>query len=110
MVHILPGYPKQSDDSPDVFLLAFHLSLPQGVSESSIVSGDVLQKIVMSHKEKIQKSIDGEILSGDLIPSSTGKSDKVIPSNVIIGGSVGGGLLIIVVAVLIGCKLCRNHR
>ena len=111
MVHILPGYPKQSDETPGVVLLAFYLSLPRGISESSIVSERVLRDIVISHKENIQESIGGEILSVNRLPSGTervkendGKS-KPITTNVIIGTSVGGGvLLIIIAAVLIGCK------
>ena len=111
MVHILPGYPKQSDETPGVVLLAFYLSLPRVISESSIVSERVLRDIVISHKENIQESIGGEILSVNRLPSGTervkkndGKS-KPITTNVIIGASVGGGvLLIIIAAVLIGCK------
>ena len=71
MVQILPGYPKQSDDSPGVILLAFYLSLPQGISESSIVPETVLSKIVMDHKENIQTSIGGEILSADPYPTQS---------------------------------------
>ena len=111
MVHILPGYPKQSDETPGLVLLAFYLSLPRGISESSIVSERVLRDIVISHKENIQESIGGEILSVNRLPSGTervkendGKS-KPITTNVIIGASVGGGvLLIIIAAVLIACK------
>ena len=111
MVHILPGYPKQSDETPGLVLLAFYLSLPRRISESSIVSERVLRDIVISHKENIQESIGGEILSVNRLPSGTervkendGKS-KPITTNVIIGASVGGGvLLIIIAAVLIGCK------
>ena len=109
MVHILPGYPKQSDETPVVVLLAFYLSLPRGISESSIVSERVLRDIVINHKENIQESIGGEILSVNRLTSGTervkendGKSKR---TNVIIGASVGGGvLLIIIAAVLIGCK------
>ena len=111
MVHILPDYPKQSDDSSEVVLLAFYLSLPQGISESSIVPETVLHKIVMGHKDNIERSIGGEISSVDPFPSGTEQqkdeeSDgKTKPTNVIIGASVGGGLiLIIIAAVLIGCK------
>ena len=115
MVQILPGYPKQSDDSRDVILLAFYLSLPQGISESSIVPEAALSKIVMDHKENIQTSIGGEILSADPLPSNReqlndGESDKENdgkskPPNAIIGASVCGGLLLIIIAaVLIGCK------
>ena len=115
MVQILPGYPKQSGDSPGVILLAFYLSLPRGISESSVVPQTVLSKIVMNHKENIQTSIGGEILSADPLPSDTeelngGEVDKENdgqskPLNVIIGASLGGGLLLIIIAaILIGCK------
>ena len=115
MVHILPGYPKQSDETLGVVLLAFYLSLPRGISESSIVSERVLHDIVISHKENIQASIGGEILSVNRLPSGKeqvsneesdqGNDGKSRPTNVIIGASVGGGvLLIIIAAVLIGYK------
>ena len=115
MVHILPGYPKQSDDPSEVVLLAFYLSLPQGISESSIVPETVLHKIVMGNKDNIQTSIGGEISSVDPLPSGTeqpkdeendkGNDGKSKPTNVIIGASVGGGLLLIIIAaILIGCK------
>ena len=117
MVHILPDYPKQSDDSSEVVLLAFYLSLPQGISESSIVPQTVLSKIMMDHKENIQTSIGGEILSADPLSEQLkdGESDKENdgqskPLNVIIGASLGGGLLlIIIVAALIGCKKAGRY-
>ena len=115
MVQILPGYPKQSDDSPGVILLAFYLSLPRGISQSSVVPQTVLSKIVMDHKENIQTSIGGEILSADPLPSDTeelneGEVDKENdgqwkPQNVIIGASFGVVLLLIIIAAaLIGRK------
>ena len=113
MVQILPGYPKRSDDSPGIILLALYLRLPRGIFESSIVPETVLSKIVMDHKENIQTSIGGEILSADPLSSdleqlNDRKSDKendgkLKPSKVIIGASVGGGLLLIIIAaILIG--------
>ena len=115
MVYILPGYPKQSDDPAEVVLLAFYLSLPQGISERSIVPEAALHKIVMGHKDDIETSIGGEISSVDPFPSGTEQLEdeesdkendgKSKPTNVIIGASVGGGLLLIIIAaVLIGCK------
>ena len=115
MVHILPGYPKQSDDTPEVVLLAFYLSLPQGISESSIVPETELRKIIMGRKDNIETSIGGEISSVDPFTSGTeqqkdeesdkGNDGKSKPTDVIIGASVGGGLLLIIIAaVLIGCK------
>jgi len=108
MVQILPGYPKRSDDSPGIILLVFYLRLPRGIFDSSIVPEIVLSKIVMDHKENIQTSIGGEILSADPLSSDTEqlngkKSDKendgkLKPPKVIIGASVG------VAAILIGCR------
>ena len=117
MVQILPCYPKQSDDSPGVILLAFYLNLPQGISESSIVPQTVLSKIMMDHKENIQTSIGGEILSADPLPEqlNDGESDKENdgqskPLNVIIGASLGGGLLLIIIAAaLIGCQKAGRY-
>ena len=120
MVHILPGYPKQSDDPPGVILLAFYLSLPQGISESNIVPERVLHGIVMGQKENIQTSIGGEITSVGPFPSGTEQlkdeeSDKENDgksklTNVVIGASVGGGLLLIIIAaVLVGCKKTNGY-
>ena len=120
MVQILPGYSKRSDDSPGIILLAFYLRLPRGIFESSIVPEKVSSKIVMDHKENIQTSIGGEILSADPLPSDTeqlndGESDKENggqskPPNVIIGVSLGGGLLLIIIAAaLIGCKKAGRY-
>ena len=115
MVHIHPGYPKQSDDPSEVVLLAFYLGLPQGISESTIVPETVLHKIVMGHKDNIETSIGGEISSVDPFPSGTepqkddesdkGNDGKSKPTNVIIWVSVGCVLLLIIItAILIGCK------
>ena len=120
MVQILPGYPKQSDDSPGVILLAFYLSLPQGISESSVVPKTALSNIVMEHKKNIQTSIGGEILSADPLPLDTEQlNDWEIdkendgqskPRNVILGASLGGGLLLIIIAAaLIGCKKAGRY-
>ena len=120
MVQILPGYPKRSDDSPEIILLALYLRLPRGIFESNIVPETVLSKIVMDHKENIQTSIGGEILSADPLPSDTeelngGEVDKENdgqskPLNVIIGASLGGGLLLIIIAAaLIGCKKAGRY-
>ena len=120
MVQILPGYPKRSDDSPGIILLALYLRLTRRIFESSIVPGTVLSKIVMDHKENIQTSIGGEILSSDPLSSdieqlNDRKSDKendgkLKPPKVIIGTSVGGGLLLIIIAaILIGCKKAGRY-
>ena len=120
MVHILPRYPKQSDDPTGVILLAFYLSLPQGISESNIVPERVLHGIVMGHKENIQTSIGGEITSVGPFPSGTeqlkdeesdkGNDGKSKLTNVVIGASVGGGLLLIIIAaVLVGCKKTNGY-
>jgi len=119
MVHILPEYPKQSPEDPDVALLAFYLSLPQGFSNNTVVTKDVLRDIVKTDNTTIGRSVGGTIVSVAPLPSTTetlqdtnedNESDgKSKPTNVIIGASVGGVLFfVIVIAVFVGCK--RGNR
>jgi len=115
MVHILPGYPMQSPDDPDVALVAFYLSLPHGLSNSAMVNKDVLKDIVKSEMAAIGGSIGGTIVSVDPLPStkkqlenkneSDRNDDKSKPNLIIIFASVGGVLLFVVIAaLLLGCK------
>ena len=120
MVHILPGYPLQSPDNPDVALLAFYLSLPQGFSNNTVVTKDVLQDIVKTDNATIGRSVGGTVVSVEPLPSTTEKlqdtnedgesDDKSKPTNVIIGTSVGGVLFfVIVIAVFVGCKKSNRY-
>ena len=112
MVHILPSYPKKSLSSPGEVLLAFYISLQQGFWGRRFVAEDVLCNIVMHDKEKIGQSVGGEITSAEPLPCGKEKLEdkdeesdtKSKPTNVIIGASVGGGLLLVLIAaVLIWC-------
>ena len=120
MVHILPGYPKQASNEANIILLAFYLHLPHGFSENSIVTKDVLKDIVMDGSSNIGKSVGGDILSVDPLPSTSeqleegngdkGSDEQSKPTNVIIGASVGGILvLVIIAAALVGCKKSNRY-
>ena len=68
----------------------------------------------MDHKENIQTSIGGEILSADPLPLDTEEhkenNGQSKPLNVIIGSSLGGGLLLIIIAAaLIRCKKAGRY-
>ena len=119
MVHILPGYPKESPDDPEITLLAFYLSLPQGVSGGTVVNKDVLQDIVKSDMSGIGQSMDSTIESVTPVETTSEKieqdnedekeDEESKPTGLIIGASVGGVVFIVLVAVFImGCK--RNQR
>ena len=115
MVHILPGYPKQSDD-PAVAMLAFYLSLPEGLSKTTVVNKDVLMDIVKSDMSSIEESMDSTIVSVDPVSQKLEKGSEddenegeSKPTNVIIGASIGGVLFFVVIAaLLVGCK--RSNR
>ena len=119
MVHILPRYPKESPDDPEITLLAFYLSLPQGVSGGIVVNKDVLQDIVKSDMSGIGQSMDSTIDSVEPVETTPDKiqqnnedekEDKESkPTSLIIGASVGGIVFIALVAIFIMvCK--RNQR
>ena len=117
MVHILPGYPKQSPNDPEDAMLAFYLSLPEGLSKTTVVNKDVLMDIVKSDKASIGGSLNSTIVSVDPVPSSSQKledgnknnENESKPAVAIIGASVGGVLFIVLIAVLfVGCK--RSNR
>ena len=107
MVHILPGYPKQSDD-PAVALLAFYLSLPEGLSKTAVVNKDVLMDIVKSDMSSIGESVDSTIVSVDPVSQKLEKGSEddenegeSKPTKVIIGASIGGVLFFVVLAALV---------
>ena len=120
MVHILPGYPKQAPDDAAITLLAFYVHLPHKVSENSIVTSEVLKDIVMDRSSNIGESVGGDIVSAGPLPSTTeqleggnegkGSDEQSKPTNVIIGASVGGALLLVIVAVvLVRCKKSNRY-
>ena len=107
MVHILPGYPKQSDD-PAVAMLAFYLSLPEGLSKTAVVNKDVLMDIVKSDMSSIGESMDSTIVSVDPVSQKLEKGSEddenegeSKPTKVIIGASIGGVLFFAVLAALV---------
>ena len=117
MVHILPGYPKQSPDDPTITLLAFYLQLPQGSSDN-IVSKEALKAIVESDKSSIGSSIGGTISSVQALSSASDEDEEDDESDegpvpmhtgIIIAACVGGVLLLVViVALVLACK--RRNR
>ena len=118
MVHIVPGYPMQSPDDPDITLLAFYLQLPGGVVDN-VVGKDVLNAIVKSDMKSIEGSMDATIASVQPMPSSTDtrlqddkgnqSDEKSSPTGAIVGVAIGGVSLlgIIVIAVLV---VKKNNR
>ncbi len=106
MVHILPGYPKQSPDDPLITLLAFYLQLPQGFSEN-FVDKDVLKDIVESDVSSIGGSIGGTISSVQPFPltdtptTDDENDEESKPTSVIIGASVGGALLLVLIGLFV---------
>ena len=81
MVHILPGYPKESTDNPSITLLAFYLKLPKGFSDD-IVNNDVLKAIVESEAKSIEKSVGGTIISVQpLIPTTETTEEIKVTGN-----------------------------
>jgi len=120
MVHILPGYPMQSPDDPDVALLAFYLSFPHGLSNSAVVNKDVLKDIVKIEKSTIGGTIGGTIVSVDTLPSTTKQledknesdrnDDKSNPNPIIIFASLGGvSFVVVIAALLLGCKRINRY-
>ena len=110
LVHILPGYPKQSPSNPLITLLAFYLQLPQGFS-NNIVNKDALIDIVKSDMSIIEGSVGGTIISVQPLPLKDTsevdpRSDKeTTPTSTIIGASVCGALLLFIIGALVfGCK------
>ena len=126
MVHILPGYPMQSPDDPQITLLAFYLQMPKGMSDS-VVHKDALKAIVKSNMSSIEETMESTILSVVPLPSTTETSEPTLKrgtdafkgeeeneesddsesksTKTIIGASIGGVLFVLVIiAVVVGYK------
>ena len=103
----------QSKDDPGIAIVAFYVHLPQGAARGAVVRGDVLKDIVENEKDKIGESMDSTVVSVQPLPSTTekledtnkdkdnGNEDKSGPTNVIIGASVGGSVLFVIIAALL---------
>lgn len=104
-VHILPDYPKQSPDDPQIALLAFYIQQPQGFSNAAIKK-EVLKAIVESDTSRIEESVGGTILSVQPLISTTettNESDEEPKSKnaIIIGVSVVFVILIVILVALV---------
>ncbi|KAJ7356102.1 hypothetical protein OS493_027030 [Desmophyllum pertusum] len=105
MVHILLGYPMQSPEDPLMTLLAFYLQLPQGFSDN-VITKDILQAIVKSDMSSIEGSMGSTISSVQPLASTADtkedeeNAEESKPTNVVIGASVGGVLLFVVIVAL----------
>ena len=105
MVHIFPGYPKESTDDPSITLLAFFLQLPQEFSDN-IVNKDVLKAIVESDESSIGGSMGGTITGVRPFKSTTETTEKSheepkSKNAIFIGASVGGVILVVVIVILL---------
>ena len=114
MVHILPGYPKQSSEDPNVTLIAIYLSLPVKLAQSTVVGKDVLTNIVKSNMPSIGKSMGSSIVRVEPLNSSLQEfptnDDKDRESTaMIIGVSVFGGLFFVIICALLVCYLKKNR-
>ena len=120
-VHILPGYPKQIFMDPLLASLAFYLQFPPGTSNVDAITKDNLVSIVKGSMADISNSINGNISSVQTLVAETSTmiTSTVAPSRpiekasykmpYIIAGSVAGGLLVIIIAVIIILK-CSNPK
>ena len=107
MVHILPGYPKQSPEDSKVAMIALFLSLPPEVSQGTILSKDILATVITKNMSSIGKSLNGSIVS--VYPMSP--LPRKVPTNdlnnseavrmVIVGAIIGICLFVVVVVVVI---------
>ena len=113
MVHILPGYPKNSSNDPVITLLAFYLQLPQEISDDT-VHKDLLQAIVENDTSSIEKLMGGTVLSVQPLFANTATTivesdEELAPTIVIIGASVCIALLMVIICVLtLGRKRSRR--
>lgn len=100
MVHILPGYPKESADNPSIILLAFYLQFPREFSDD-IVNKDALKSIVESKEQSIGGSVGGTIsrVRPLISTSEIRKESHEEPKSknaIIIGVCVGGAILVFI--------------
>ena len=113
MVHILPGYPKESADNPSITLLAFYLQFPRKFSDD-IVSKDVLKAVVESNKQSIGGSVGGTISRVQLLISTSEttkeSNEKPKSKNAIIIGVCVGGVILIFILVAIFLHFKRRKR
>ena len=118
-VHILPGYPKQISQDPLLATLAFYLLSPPGLS-SEVINKDTLVSIVKGSLAEISSSINGtisrvETLFTETTPTasltSTLEAEEADSNTIyyIIAGSLAGGLLLIILAVMIAWK-CSHPK
>ena len=118
-VHILPGYPKQISQDPLLATLAFYLLSPPGLS-SEVINKGTLVSIVKGSLAEISSSINGNIsrvetLFTETTPTasltSTREPEEADSNTIyyIIAGSLAGGLLFIILAVIIVCK-CSHPK
>ena len=111
-VLILPGYPKESANSPSITLLALYLQFPQEFSDD-IVDNDVLKAIVESDTSRVGLSVGGTISS--VQPFSTtdtrDESDEEPKSkNAIIVGVCVGVVTLDIILVAIFLQFKRRKR
>ena len=107
MVHILPGYPMQSPDNPQVALLAFFLQLFKDFS-GTVVNRDLLKAIVKSDMSGIGGSMGSTVLSVQPLSPTTESptdedkgDDESMSGFVVIGAPVGGVLLLVIIGALV---------
>ena len=112
MVHILPGYPKQSPEDPKVVMIALYLSLPPEVSQSTVLSKDILATVITKNMSSIGKSLNGSIVS--VYPASSPTESPTSTTSppddriVIIGVTVGVCLIVVVIAA--SCVVCKKSK
>ena len=123
-VHILPGYPKQISTDPLLASLAFYLQFPPGTSNVDAISKNNLVSIVKGSIADISIAINANISSVQTLvadTSTTSVTSTEAPSRptekdsskmpYIIAGSVAGGLVVIIIAVIIiwQCNKPKNR-
>ena len=113
MVHIFPGYPKESTENPSIALLAFYLQLPQGFSDN-VVNKDVLKAIVESDKSNIEELVGGTIIGVQPYISTTettqDSDEKPKSKNSIFIGASVGCIVMVVILVILVLRFNRKKR